>query len=89
MQVYASLEGLESIPKDSIINADCLEAMKFIPDRSIDAIICDLPYGVTACKWDVVISFDLLWEQYNRIIKPNEVFIYLWENITHGILNSQ
>jgi site-specific DNA-methyltransferase (adenine-specific) len=54
---------------------DCLEVMKEIPSKSIDAIICDLPYGTTACKWDVVIPFDLLWEQYNRIIKPNGVIV--------------
>lgn len=61
------------IQPDSIIKADCLEAMKFIPDKAIDCIICDLPYGTTACKWDVVIPFDKLWEQYNRIIKSNGV----------------
>ena len=50
---------------------DCLELMKDIPDKSIDAIICDLPYGTTKNQWDVVIPFDKLWEQYNRIIKDN------------------
>ena len=50
---------------------DCLELMKKIPDKSIDAIICDLPYGITKNQWDVVIPFDKLWEQYNRIIKDN------------------
>ena len=60
-----------AIGPDSMVNADCLEAMKLIPDKSIDCIICDLPYGITACKWDVVIPFDRLWEQYKRIIKPN------------------
>ncbi|MBD2316686.1 DNA-methyltransferase [Phormidium tenue] len=59
------------IALNSIINGDCLEVMKDIADRSIDCIICDLPYGVTACKWDVVIPFEPLWEQYKRIIKPN------------------
>lgn len=48
---------------------DCLEIMQSIPDKSIDAIICDLPYGTTACKWDSVIPFKPLWEQYNRICK--------------------
>jgi len=48
---------------------DCLEVMKQIPDKSVDAIICDLPYGTTACKWDSVISFEPLWANYNRIIK--------------------
>jgi len=52
-------------------NGDCLEVMKTIPDNSIDAIITDPPYGTTACKWDSVIDFELMWEQLNRIIKPN------------------
>ena len=52
-------------------NGDCLELMNNIPDKSIDMILCDLPYGTTKCKWDVVIPFDKLWEQYNRIIKDN------------------
>lgn len=52
-------------------NGDCLELMKNIPDKSIDCIICDPPYGTTACKWDSVIPFEPLWEQYNRIIKDN------------------
>lgn len=50
---------------------DCLELMKDIPDKSVDMILCDLPYGTTACKWDNVIPFEPLWEQYNRIIKKN------------------
>jgi len=54
---------------------DCLELMKSIPDGSIDAIITDPPYGITACKWDSVIPFDLMWEQLNRIIKPNGAIV--------------
>ena len=54
---------------------DCLELMKDIPDKSIDMILCDLPYGTTACKWDIVIPFDKLWEQYNRIIKDDGVIV--------------
>lgn len=54
-----------------LYNADCLEKMKDIEDKSIDMILCDLPYGTTACKWDNVIPFEPLWEQYNRIIKDN------------------
>lgn len=56
-------------------NGDCLELMKNIPDKSIDCIICDLPYGTTACKWDTVIPFEPLWEQYNRIIKDNGAIV--------------
>ena len=54
---------------------DCLELMKNIPDKSIDMILCDLPYGTTTCKWDVIISFEPLWEQYNRIIKDNGAIV--------------
>ena len=54
---------------------DCLEVMKTIKDNSIDAIICDLPYGTTACKWDSVINFDLMWKQLNRIIKTNGAIV--------------
>ena len=56
---------------DNIYNMDCLEGMKQIPDGTIDAVICDLPYGTTANKWDSVIPLDKLWEQYKRICKPN------------------
>ena len=58
------------IELDRIYNQDCLVGMKEIPDKSIDAIICDLPYGTTACKWDSIIPFEPLWEQYKRIVKP-------------------
>jgi site-specific DNA-methyltransferase (adenine-specific) len=54
---------------------NCLEVMKSIPDKSIDAIITDPPYGTTACKWDSVIPFDLMWEQLNRVIKPNGAIV--------------
>jgi len=54
---------------------DCLEVMKTIEDNSIDAIITDPPYGTTACKWDSVIDFELMWEQLNRIIKPNGAIV--------------
>lgn len=54
---------------------DCLEVMKTIEDNSIDAIITDPPYGTTACKWDSVIDFDLMWEQLYRIIKPNGAIV--------------
>ena len=54
---------------------DCLELMKDIPDKSIDMILCDLPYGTTSCKWDVVIPLEPLWEQYNRIIKDNGAIV--------------
>lgn len=52
---------------------DCLEVMKEIPDKSIDMILCDLPYGTSSNRWDSVIPFSKLWEHYTRIIKPNKV----------------
>jgi len=58
-----------------LLHGDCLEKMKYIPDKSIDMILCDLPYGTTACKWDVVIPFEPLWEQYERIIKDNGAIV--------------
>jgi len=57
------------MPDIKLYNSDCLIEMKNIPDKSIDMILCDLPYGTTACKWDVVIPFEPLWKEYNRIIK--------------------
>ena len=59
----------------NIIHGDCLEEMNNIPDKSIDMILCDLPYGTTRNKWDSVIPFDKLWEQYNRIIKDNGAIV--------------
>ena len=56
-------------------NDGCLERMKDIPDKSIDMILCDLPYGTTKCKWDIIIPFDKLWEQYERVIKPHGAIV--------------
>jgi len=58
-----------------LLHGDCLELMKDIPDGSIDMILCDLPYGTTACKWDIIIPFEPLWEQYERIIKDNGAIV--------------
>jgi len=59
----------------TFVNADCFDVFPFIEDKSIDAIICDLPYGTTACKWDSVLPFDKLWSEYERIIKPNGAIV--------------
>lgn len=58
-----------------LMQGDCLEAMWLIPEGSVDMILCDLPYGTTACKWDSVIPFDRLWEQYRRIAKCNAAIV--------------
>lgn len=54
-----------------LLQGDCIEMMKTLPDKSVDAIITDTPYGTTACKWDTVIPFEPMWEQLKRIMKPN------------------
>jgi site-specific DNA-methyltransferase (adenine-specific) len=58
-----------------LINADCLEAMRDIPDGSVDMVLTDPPYGTTACKWDSVIPFAPMWEQLKRITKPNGAIV--------------
>ncbi len=60
---------------NKIYQGDCLELMPLIDDKSIDMILCDMPYGITACKWDKVIPLDKLWEQYKRIIKDNGAMV--------------
>ena len=60
---------------NKLYNMDCLEGMKDIPDKSIDMILCDLPYGTTRNKWDTIIPFEPLWEQYERIIKDNGAIV--------------
>ncbi len=68
-----------------LYQGNCLEVMKEIPDKSIDMILCDLPYGTTQNKWDSVIPLDELWKQYNRIIKPNGAIVLT----SHGIFTAQ
>lgn len=60
---------------NKIYHGDCMEVMSLIPDKSIDMILCDLPYGTTDCKWDIIIPFKPLWEQYLRIIKDNGAIV--------------
>ena len=72
-----------------LYKGDCLEVMKQIETGSIDAIITDPPYGTTACKWDSVIDFDLMWEQLNRIIKPNgAIILHCSQPFTSALLMS-
>ena len=63
------------MPKIELMQGDCLEVMKDIEDKSVDMILADLPYGTTACKWDTIIPFEPLWEQYKRIIKDNGAIV--------------
>ena len=70
---------------NKVILGDCLEVMKKIEDKSIDMILCDLPYGTTQNKWDSVIPLDKLWEEYKRILKPNGVVALT----SHGIFTAK
>lgn len=67
------MEGVKTMVQ--LQQGDCLKIMKNIPSGSIDMILCDLPYGTTACKWDTVIPFEPLWEQYKRIIKDSGAIV--------------
>jgi len=64
-----------SKPGGALIHGDCLEEMKRLPDNSVDMILCDLPYGTTACKWDTIIPFEPLWAEYKRIAKKNAAIV--------------
>ena len=63
------------IQPNTIIQGDCLNVMKYLPDHSIDMILTDPPYGTTQCKWDSIIPLDLMWNQLKRIIKPNGAIV--------------
>lgn len=65
----------ETVTSVTLLQGDCLELMRDLPDASVDIILCDLPYGTTACKWDTVIPFEPLWAQYKRIAKPNAAIV--------------
>ena len=74
---------------NKIYNEDCLIGMQDIPDNSIDCIICDLPYNITKLSWDILIPFDKLWDQYNRIIKPTgNVILFSSGMFTYKLIES-
>ena len=58
-----------------LMQGDCLERMKEIPDGSVDMVMCDLPYGTTTCSWDLIIPFEPLWEAYRRVCKKNAAIV--------------
>lgn len=66
---------MQNPPINTIFNMDCLEGMRLLPDGCIDMVLCDLPYGTTACKWDTCIPFEPLWEQYHRLVKPSGAIV--------------
>lgn len=72
-----------------LLKGDCLKLMSLIPDKSIDMILCDLPYGTTNCKWDTIIPFDELWEQYERIIKDDgAIVLFAAQPFTSKLISS-
>jgi len=60
----------------NLINGDCLEELKKLPDKSVDIVICDLPYGITNCKWDTKIDINELWKELIRVGKPNTPYFF-------------
>ena len=72
-----------------LYNGDCLEIMQTIPDKSIDCILCDLPYGTTSCEWDKRLDFTELWKQYNRIIKKQWNYYSFFKRIIYSRFNSK
>lgn len=77
------------LASNQIYQGDCLEIMQQIDAKSIDMILCDLPYGTTKCHWDSVIPFDILWEQYKRITKPNTpIVLFAKEPFTSALVMS-
>ena len=73
---------------NTVLHGDCLELMQGIPDKSVDMVLCDLPYGTTACKWDVIIPFDKLWQQYERVIKDNGAIVLTAQTPFDKVLGS-
>jgi site-specific DNA-methyltransferase (adenine-specific) len=82
-------EAIVNMDLNRIYLGDCLELMNDIPDGSIDMILCDLPYGTTQNKWDIIIPFPELWEQYSRVIKENGAIILTGQQpFTTDLINS-
>ena len=71
-----------------LLQGDCLELMKDIPDKSVDMILCDPPFGTSACKWDTVIDLEKMWEQYNRVIKKDGAIVLFGSEPFSSILRT-
>ena len=69
------MSRIETIGNATLYLADCRDVLPTLPDASVDMILCDLPYGTTACKWDTVIPFEPLWAQYRRVAKRNAAIV--------------
>jgi site-specific DNA-methyltransferase (adenine-specific) len=87
---YIELKSGKKWPLNTAYEGDCLDFMREFPDKCIDMILCDLPYGTTACAWDVVIPFRDLWEGYSRIIKDNgSIVLTSSQPFTTDLINSK
>lgn len=82
MQVFNNQQFLNEtnnlnfkIHPNTIVQGDCLEVMKYLPDNSVDMVLADPPYGTTQCKWDSIIQLDLMWNQLKRVVKPNGAIV--------------
>jgi site-specific DNA-methyltransferase (adenine-specific) len=74
---------------NKIYNEDCIDTMKRIPEGSIDCMLTDIPYGVTMCEWDKLPNLQLIWDEWNRIVKPNGAFIFTCKQpMTTDLINS-
>jgi site-specific DNA-methyltransferase (adenine-specific) len=91
MKVYNTLEEIQRtsvIERNSLVKSDCLDVMRFIPEKSIDMIFTDPPFGSTNCKWDSPVDLVRLWEQYKRIIKPNGAILMFAQTPFDKVLGS-
>jgi len=78
-----------NVSRSTFYQGDCLVEMDKIADKSVDMILCDLPYGTTNCKWDIIIPFEKLWEQYYRITKPNAaIVLFSTQPFTTALISS-
>lgn len=91
------IEGLDYDKRDILLsnkcviyNGDCIDVLKTIPDKSVDLICTDIPYGTTACKWDNIIDFEQMWEQLNRVVKSDEspILLFSQQPFTSELIHS-
>ncbi|MER0170368.1 MAG: site-specific DNA-methyltransferase [Nitrosomonas sp.] len=72
-----------------LIHGDCAKELKKIPDRCVDMVMCDPPYGVTDCEWDTIVPFEPMWEELRRIVKPNgAIVLFTCQPFTTKLINS-
>ena len=81
---------IADVSGSALFNADCMDILPLIPDKSVQLILADLPYGTTACKWDIVLPLKKLWKEYGRIIKDNgAIVLTASQPFTSALVNSK